>query len=433
MDQQARMAYCAANYKQVCKIALKAGEIMASHGAEAYRIEDTVCRLLRTTGFSYAEAHVSVTGLFITLSDPFLEREVTLVKRISNRVNDLSQISQANEISRRFVAGSLSIEEAMQELDALEGRQFYSPAIILLSFVVISSLFTFMFGGYPMDALASAVIGLAVGLAYHFLGKIIPLGFVRDFLASVVLGVFAIIFVYYIPIGQHMQPIISGSIMPLVPGMLLTVSIRDLLHGDYMSGVSRMIEAIICAVSIAAGVSIVARLYERSHAALILETPVTWFTWGQNWFITPEMLFQALCSFISTITFVILFNVEPKHLVYCGIVGGATWFVYYFVIRYFPGIALSNFFAALTASVISLQMAKKLKAPVTVFFTGGIFCMVPGAGIYQTMYYLIGRELSMGANKLLSTIEISALIAIAIAVHTAFITAISKRRQKKSV
>ena len=114
--------------------------------------------------------------------------------------------------------------------------------------------------------------------------------------------------------------------MPLVPGMLLTVGIRDLLKGDYLSGLSRLIEAVICAISIAAGVSIVVRLFEKTLGTIILETPATWFTWGQNWFVTPEMFFQALCSFISTITFVILFNVEPKHLLPCGIVGGAAWF-----------------------------------------------------------------------------------------------------------
>ena len=430
MNQQEFTAYCAAHYKQVCQIALKAGEIMASHGAEAYRIEDTVCRLLQTTGFSYTEAVVSVTGLNITLADPTLEREVTMIKRISNRVNDLSQISLANDISRQFVAGKLTIEEAMQKLNSLEGLHFYSSPLVVASYVIISFFFTFMFGGHPMDAVAASIIGLFVGLASWLLSKVIPLGFVRDFLASAVLGLGCILFIYYILIGEHLQPIISGTIMPLVPGMLLTVGIRDLLNGDYLSGLSRLIEAVICAISIAAGVSIVVRLFERSLGTIILETPATWFTWGQNWFITPEMFFQALCSFVSTITFVILFNVEPKHLLPCGIVGGAAWFIYYFVMKYYPGISMPNFFGALTASVISLQMARRLKAPVTVFFTGGIFCMVPGAGIYQTMYYLLGRELYDGANKLLNTIEISALIAIAIAVHTAFSTVWSKRRKK---
>ena len=131
MNQQEFTAYCAAHYKQVCQIALKAGEIMASHGAEAYRIEDTVCRLLQTTGFSYTESVVSVTGLNITLADPTLEREVTMIKRISNRVNDLSQISLANDISRQFVAGKLTIEEAMDKLNDLEGKKFYSSPLLL--------------------------------------------------------------------------------------------------------------------------------------------------------------------------------------------------------------------------------------------------------------------------------------------------------------
>jgi len=57
--------------------------------------------------------------------------------------------------------------------------------------------------------------------------------------------------------------------------------------------------------------------------------------------------------------------------------------------------------------------------------------MVPGAGIYQTMYYLIGRDLVTGANRFLNTLEIAALIAIAIAVHTSLDSLLRKHHLKK--
>ena len=72
MNQQEFTAYCASHYKQVCQIALKAGEIMASHGAEAYRIEDTVCRLLQTTGFSHTDGSAE-NGIY--LENPFIRTE----------------------------------------------------------------------------------------------------------------------------------------------------------------------------------------------------------------------------------------------------------------------------------------------------------------------------------------------------------------------
>ena len=54
----------------------------------------------------------------------------------------------------------------------------------------------------------------------------------------------------------------------------------------------------------------------------------------------------------------------------------------------------------------------------TVFFTGGILCLVPGAGIFQTMYYLVGRHIAEGSEQLLTTLETAGLIAIAMAVAT---------------
>ena len=406
-------SYYSSHYKDICRIALRAGEVMASHGAEAYRIEDTVCRILGTTGFEYIEAYVSVTGLILTLSDKSLDQEVTLTKRISNRGSDLSQISLANDISRHFVEGELSIEEAETLLNELHGKKNYSWGIQLLCYGLTSGIFCLMFGGMPLDALSSALIGLFFGAIGLGLKKLHLAAFMWNFLCSVLLGL-AFVFIYSL-FGQHLNPgpILSGAIMPLVPGMLLTVAIRDLLKGDYMSGVSRGIEAVITALSIAAGMSIVMRLFDSSAGALSLESPSRWL--GDS--LLLYLPFQALCSFLSTVSFVVLFDAERKHLVPCGIAGAFTWLIYCLFTEFrLSGIAL--FLSAFGASILAFIFARTKKAPVTVFFTGGILCLVPGAGIFQTMYYLVGRHIAEGSEQLLTTLETAGLIAIAMAVAT---------------
>ena len=55
--------------------------------------------------------------------------------------------------------------------------------------------------------------------------------------------------------------VVIGDIMPLVPGIALTTSIRDFFNGDYLSGAIHMIDAILTAFCIAVGVGTVITIY----------------------------------------------------------------------------------------------------------------------------------------------------------------------------
>ena len=49
------------------------------------------------------------------------------------------------------------------------------------------------------------------------------------------------------------DPII-GALMVLTPGVALTMGVRDILNGDYLSGSIRLLDALLIAGSIAGGV-----------------------------------------------------------------------------------------------------------------------------------------------------------------------------------
>ncbi|MDD3931566.1 MAG: threonine/serine exporter family protein, partial [Eubacteriales bacterium] len=47
--------------------------------------------------------------------------------------------------------------------------------------------------------------------------------------------------------------IIIGTLMNLVPGVAITNSMRDIIAGDFVSGLTKLTEAVIIAVAIALG------------------------------------------------------------------------------------------------------------------------------------------------------------------------------------
>ncbi len=54
-----------------------------------------------------------------------------------------------------------------------------------------------------------------------------------------------------------MDKIIIGSVMPLVPGLLITNALRDLMSGHLVSGLSKGADACLTSFAIGAGVAVI--------------------------------------------------------------------------------------------------------------------------------------------------------------------------------
>ena len=63
---------------------------------------------------------------------------------------------------------------------------------------------------------------------------------------------------------------ISGAIMPLVPGIAFTNGIRDIADGDYISGAVRLLDAILVFLCIAIGVGVMFTIYHGLMGGVML-------------------------------------------------------------------------------------------------------------------------------------------------------------------
>lgn len=145
------------------------------------------------------------------------------------------------------------------------------------------------------------------------------------------------------------------------------------------------------------------------------------------WYLCMNMI----SAFVTTVCFSFLFNISKKHISICGLVGSIGWGVYTIgeILNYSS--VLSTFVASLVISQIAYFLAKSRRAPATVFLIPGIIPLVPGVGLYRTMYYLLFADYTTSLEYALLTFQLSGVIAGAIIIAALLPLLFRKSRQKK--
>lgn len=247
-------------HKKLFNYAILTGEVMLKNGAETSRVEDTINRILRTSGFETIESFVTPTGIFVTLDDPSIDM-ISFTKRVYKREAHLRRVSLANDLSRKFCSGGVNLNDALTSIKKIGKEPSYSNWMIILGKSFVAGGFSVIFGGSYKDMVVSTIIGFIVAVIQVMIKKLETSKFFEDIIGGSIIGILAIIFYYYLNIGTNFDLIIIGSIMPLVPGLAITNAIREIIQGDFLSGLSRTADAFIIAASVAVGVGSILKIF----------------------------------------------------------------------------------------------------------------------------------------------------------------------------
>ena len=132
---------------------------------------------------------------------------------------------------------------------------------------------------------------------------------------------------------------------------------------------------------------------------------------------TQEILSNLFSSFVGTIGFAIMYNVPKKYYIGCGVTGMAGWIVYLLVSGMnYVSAAVGSFFGAFIVVLISRMLSVKMRCPITIFLISGILPLVPGAGIYNTVYYIVTNQLTQAALKGIESLKIAFAIVMGIVI-----------------
>lgn len=239
--------------KLLVDTAVRAGEIMLSSGAETYRVEDTMARILAIHHPRANEAFVLATGITLSLTTDSDEK-MTIVKRIRSRNTNLYRVFMVNEVSRQLCAGKITLEEAYGRLEEIANTRQYSKVMQNVGYVGVAVFFTLLLGGNLPDCVCAAIVGCVLAVVIHLVEWVGVNSFCENALSSMMLALTAMALGQTMTAPVNTDLVIIGTLMSLVPGTIFTNAVRDTLNGDYSSGVARMMEAVVVALAIAVGV-----------------------------------------------------------------------------------------------------------------------------------------------------------------------------------
>ncbi|MCG7340063.1 threonine/serine exporter family protein [Staphylococcus sp. ACRSN] len=242
---------------KVIDVVLIAGRILLESGAETYRVEDTMNRIAASYGLDDTYSFVTSTAIIFSLNN----RTNTRLIRIRERTTDLEKIALTNSLSRKIASKQLDIDEAKSELIHLHHASLqFSSITKFIAAAIACGFFLFMFGGVMNDFIFAILAGAGAFLTFDFVQRFIQIKFFSEFIsAAVVISIAA--FFTHIGWAQNQDIITIAGVMPLVPGILITNAIRDLMAGELLAGMSRGVEAALTSFAIGAGVAIVLLLF----------------------------------------------------------------------------------------------------------------------------------------------------------------------------
>jgi len=245
--------------KNTLEVAILAGRIMLENGAETSRVENTIQIICKSRGL-VVENFTIPTGIF--LSCQHNDEYFPYVIRTKSMTIDLEIIAKINSFSREFVSSGMSPEEAFVQLDEIKKTPHFKPWIVSVFGGVAGGFFTLAFKGKPLEAMIAFVTSFIVVTVVNRLAKYAG-SFVRNAVGGMVNTLVAYILITLFSGIDSQLPlsnVVIGSLMPLVPGVAITNAFRDSISGDFVSGVSKLTEAVLIAVAIALGVGVILHL-----------------------------------------------------------------------------------------------------------------------------------------------------------------------------
>lgn len=237
--------------EEIIKYAAEAGQIMLQAGGETYRVEDTINRILTSYGIANAQSFVTPTGIIIS-GERVDGTSVSVVRRTMSIEVDLEKISLINDLSRHIIQDNLTPEEFRADLNAILSRPLYPLWIMMLFTGFAAFSFTMILRGTVREAAGAFFAGIVVFLMRR-MARVLRL---NPFLQNATGGLTAVLMgTLFKSLGlvPTLSLMVIGTIMLLVPGITITNAIRDTFQGDYVSGVTRGVEAFVTAGGIAFG------------------------------------------------------------------------------------------------------------------------------------------------------------------------------------
>ncbi len=257
-----------ATTKEILSLAVEIADVMLRNGGEIYRIEDTVIHILKAYDVQSFDVYVLSNGIFASANED-RDDSCSMIRHVPLGSVNLSKITYLNQLTRDLCSHECTIAEGWERVKEAKTLPGYSRPVEIFFCGLGTAGFAFMFGGGWLEFAFAFLIGMAEQVVLHYMSKRKLSRFLRNVFASMFVSTLSILVLMTgLPVLQ--DKIVIGAIMPLVPGITFTTSIRDFHNGDYLSGTIHLIDALTTALCIAVGICLPLAIYSYLGGGALL-------------------------------------------------------------------------------------------------------------------------------------------------------------------
>jgi uncharacterized membrane protein YjjP (DUF1212 family) len=392
------------------KFVMLLGKALHRYGASADRIEKAMYLLSSKLGLE-ADFFSIPTSIYASFKFSDDTEQARMVRLAPGKVN-LSKLYHVDQTVDLVIDNHLTISEGTSVIDDIMAQKpLYNDYIVTLSYALISGAIAVFLNGNYLDVLFSALIGLAVG----FFAETVK----EERLDSITEGVNAFgvtltsqFLASYFP-TTNSNIIVLSSLINLVPGLMLTMSIGELASQNLTSGTARLMGSLIILMKISFGVFIASQLGNhynlRSTDAELIHH-------------TLPIIFVML--FIVAIGLAIAFQARKKDFGWIVLAASLSYFSSMIFTKYTGDIA-GPFLAGSLIAAASNLFSRLKNRPAMIFLLPAIILLVPGSIGFKGVSLLFQKDLLAGMDNIFRM----AITGIALVTGTYFGSIIIKPRR----
>ena len=372
-------------------------------GAEIPRAEDTVRRLLAAYGLE-GEVFAIPNCVWVSAPGPS-GRSHTVMRRVPPSSVDIEGIERFNDLSRRLCADPPEdpAELLAQCRETAQSLRRHPAALCLFGYFLGAFFFALFFSGGWAEAMTAGLAGLACGACLTLLGLAGVNSFLSTLAAAFVLSALACgAAALGAPVSREIT--IAGAIMVLVPGLVFTNFMSDLLTGDMVAGLATFARAVLSAGAIALGAG--------SAMSLFREAPPLQAGAGTEY----APLLYCIFAFVACLGFCPAFNAQGVGGLLCCFGGALGWAFYLAGMGLWSNPFAASLIAAIAVAAYSEWMARLRRCPATSYLVIAMFPLVPGLTIYQAMDYGLRGDMDLFLETFFRTVGIAGCLALGLLV-----------------
>lgn len=393
------------------------GRALHTYGGAAPQIEADLERCARAIGVE-GNFSSTPTALFLTLEAPGGQR-TALLRMEPGHVNS-EKLSLLATLRDEVAAGTKPIDVASEEMAAICARpRRHGPVVVTIAGGFVCAAGTILMGGGWFAAAATMVLGTSITALHVALDSRRRFHGVLEPVAGVIVGAGAAGTAW---LGQWLEFPVSpyrvsfAALLTLIPGLALTLGIRELVSRHQTSGTARLLGAAATILLLCVGVQIGARLVPALPDTVA--DPNVAHAWAC----------EAGMGALTGVALYALFNARRRDIfailvaVWVGHFGGRLGLT-------LLGAPLGAAVGALSVSLYSNIVARWRRQPASTTLIPGLILLLPSSFGFRSFEALLHGDITQGVEAAFQMFATAAAIVAGLLVASAVTPELSREKR----